>query len=73
MRIISKRALRLFWQRHPDAESPLRVWHQLVDASDWATPGAVKQQFRSASFLMDNRVVFNISGNRYRLVVSINY
>ncbi len=73
MRIISKRALRSFWQRRPDAESPLRVWHQLVASSDWETPGDVKQQFRSASFVADNRVVFNIAGNRYRLVVRINY
>lgn len=73
MRIIAKRALRAFWDRHPQAKGPLEAWHQEVDRADWTNPAAVKIQFRSASLLRDHRVVFNIAGNKYRLVVKINY
>lgn len=73
MRIIAKRSLRAFWARHPQAKGPLEAWHQEVAHADWAFPSAVKAHFRSASVLQENRVVFNIAGNRYRLVVKINY
>ncbi len=73
MRIIAKRTLREFWERHPRARGPLEAWHQEVAQADWAGPSEVKAQFRSASVLQDNRVVFNIAGNQYRLVVKINY
>ena len=73
MRVIAKRTLRNYWQRHPKAKGPLEAWHQEVAGADWATPSAVKFQFRSASILPDNRVVFNIAGNQYRLVAKINY
>ncbi len=73
MRIIAKRTLREFWKRHPKSKGPLEAWHQEVVRADWATPTALKQQFRSASVLADNRAVFNIAGNQYRLVVKINY
>lgn len=73
MRIIAKRTLRDFWKRHPTAKGPLEAWHQEVGRADWSTPSAVKLQFQSASMLQDNRVVFNIAGNRYRLAVKINY
>ena len=73
MRTIAKRALRVFWERHPQAKGPLEAWHQEVARAEWAHPSAVKAQFNSASLLPDNRVVFNIGGNKYRLVVKINY
>ncbi len=74
MRIIAKRTLREFWKRHPRAKGPLEAWHQEVAHADWATPPAVKLQFRSASVLPGHRVVFNnIAGNQYRVVVKINY
>ena len=73
MRIIATRALRAFWKRHPQAKVPLEAWHQEVDRADWKDPAAVKAQFRSASLLRDHRVVFNIAGNKYRLLVKINY
>lgn len=73
MRIIAKRTLREFWIQHPKAKGSLEAWHQEVARTDWATPSAVKMHFRSASILPDNRVVFNIAGNQYRLVVKINY
>lgn len=73
VRIIAKRILRNFWVRHPKAKGPLEAWHQEVAAADWASPSAVKTHFRSASLLQDRRVVFNIAGNQYRLIVKINY
>ena len=73
MRIIAKRTLRDFWNRHPKANGPLEAWHQEVARADWATPSAVKAQFRSASVLQGNRVVFNIAGNQYRVIVKVNY
>ena len=73
MRIIAKRTLRTFWTRHPKTKVPLEAWHQEVARADRASPSGVKSQFRAASMLQDNRVVFNIAGNQYRLIVKINY
>jgi mRNA interferase HigB len=73
VRIISKKRLREFWQRHADAEAPLLAWHREVEKADWDTPAKVKERYPNASILGDNRVVFNIKGNSYRLVVKVNY
>jgi mRNA interferase HigB len=73
VRIIAKRTLREFWERHPDAEEPLLAWYREVEQEDWDTPAKVKAKYRNASIVGDNRVVFNIKGNDYRLVVKINY
>ena len=73
MRIIAKKTLREFWRRCPDAEQALLSWYREVEAEDWDTPARIKAKYRSASIIGDNRVVFNIKGNRYRLVVKINY
>jgi mRNA interferase HigB len=73
MRIIAKRSLREFWERHPDAEEPLLAWYREVEKEDWDQPSQIKEKYRSASFVKGNRVVFNIKGNDYRLVVKINY
>jgi len=72
MRVIAKSTLKAFWLRHPDAEGPLLAWYREVEKEDWDSPAKVKQKYRSASFVGD-RVVFNIKGNAYRLVVHINY
>ena len=72
MRIVAKRTLREFWERYPDAEEPLLAWYREVEKEDWSKPSQVKDKYRSASFVGD-RVVFNIKGNDYRLVVKINY
>src|SRR6266850_554602 len=72
MRIIAKRTLREFWLLYPDAEDPLLAWYREVEKEDWTKPSQVKEKYRSASFVGD-RVVFNIKGNDYRLVVRINY
>lgn len=73
MRIISKKPLREFWKRHPTAEAALRAWFREVEHADWDMPARVKERYRGASIVGSNRVVFNIKGNDYRLVVQINY
>ncbi len=73
MRIIARRPLREFWVRHADAEQPLRSWYTFVSAADWQQPAHIKEDYRSASILQGNRICFNISGNKYRLVVKVNY
>jgi mRNA interferase HigB len=73
MRVIAKKALREFWERHRDAEEPLLAWSREVEHEDWDTPAKVKQKYGSASIVGNNRVVFNIKGNSYRLVVRVNY
>lgn len=76
MRIIAKRTLRQFWEAHPRnraAKTPLEDWYTQVRAADWAMPADVRAQFGDASILHSNRIVFNIGGNKYRLVVRINY
>ena len=75
MRIIARKTLADFWKRKgcEDSEQPLRAWFQEAVKADWATPAAIKTAHRNASILGDNRVVFNIAGNKYRLVVKINY
>ena len=73
VRIISRKALRDFWARHPNAEEPLRSWFDDARRATWRTPNEIKSVYRNASFVGNNRVVFNIKGNDYRLVVAINY
>ncbi len=73
MRIIALSTLRDFWEKHPDAEIPLRSWYALASRADWSTPADIKVAYRNASFTANNRVVFNIKGNDYRLVVAVWY
>lgn len=73
MRIIALGTLREFWKKHADAETPLRSWYALASRADWRSPADVKETYRSASFIANNRVVFNIKGNDYRLVVAVHY
>ena len=75
MRIIARSTLHKFWIQpgHTDAEQPLKAWFKAAVNADWGNPAAVKAQFRNASVVGDNRIVFNIAGNKYRLVVKINY
>lgn len=73
MRIIAKKALREFWELHPDAREPLLAWYREVEQEDWDTPAKLKEKYRSASIVGGDRAVFNIKGNDYRLVVRINY
>lgn len=76
MRVIAKKTLRTFWEsekHNAAARKPLEAWHAEAEAANWATPNDVKEQFGSASVLKGGRIVFNIGGNNYRLIVSINY
>ena len=74
MRIIAKRTLVQFWESgHGDAEQSLKVWYALAKAAIWSDPKEIKAMFASASFLANNRVVFNIGGNKYRLIVKVEY
>jgi len=73
MRIISQKALREFWEKHPDAKQPLLAWYEDTKRANWKSPTDIKNIYRNASILGNNRVVFNIKGNIYRLVVAINY
>ena len=73
MRIIALATLRSFWTKHPDAETPLRAWHALVSRADWQTPSDIKEAYRNASFTANRRVIFNLKGNDYRLVVMVRY
>jgi mRNA interferase HigB len=73
MHIISVKKFREYWQIHPDCEQALKAWNAEAEQATWKTPDDIKQRYRSADFLIDNRVVFNIKGNAYRLVVKIHY
>ena len=73
MHVIKKRTLIRFWQRHTDAEAPLKAWFKEANMADWKTPREIRARFGSADFLPGNRVVFNIGGNKYRLIVKIAY
>ena len=67
--------LRNFWRREgcADAEGPLRAWFKEAEAANWRSPADIKRRYASASFVRGNRVVFNIGGNKYRLIVQVNY
>lgn len=75
MRVIAKTTLKKFWQQsgNEDAQAPLEAWHDIVLKADWKTPQEVQELFKNASIVANNRAVFNIAGNKYRLVVEIQH
>jgi mRNA interferase HigB len=73
MKIVAIKVLRDFWQRQPDAEPHLTAWIDEAKKGDWSQPADIKAQFRSASILKNRRVVFNIKGNSFRLIVAVAY
>ena len=73
MKIIAVKILREFWERFPDSEQHLKAWIQETKAAAWMQPAHIKGRYRNASVLKNRRVVFNIKGNDYRLVVSVAY
>ena len=75
MRIIARKTIKEFWENsaYSDSEQPLKSWYAIARHADWATPQAVKEQFGNSSIIGDNRVVSNIAGNKYRLIVKFNY
>ena len=73
MRIISRKKLREFWEQHPEVRQSLQAWYDDVKQATWKNPANIKDVYRNASFVGNNRVVFNLKGNNYRLVVAIRY
>ena len=75
MRIIARKTLREFWERpnRRDAEQSLKAWFREAERADWANPAQLKADFRNASIVANDRVVFNIAGNKYRLVVHVHW
>ncbi|WP_259654551.1 type II toxin-antitoxin system HigB family toxin [Gluconacetobacter dulcium] len=73
MNVIALKTLRDFWGHEPKAEMPLRAWYALVAKADWTGPADIRAMFNSADFVGDNRVIFNIGGNKYRLIVHVAY
>ena len=73
VRVIAKKILRDFWEVHADCEQQLKSWFRETSKAEWTNPNQIKSEYPSASILNDNRVVFNIKGNKYRLIVKINF
>jgi mRNA interferase HigB len=75
MRVIAIGTLRAFWMRpgRSDAEQPLRTWLSVVRKATWSRPTDIKEMFRTADFVSAGRVIFNIGGNKYRLVAAVHY
>ena len=73
MRIISKKVLKDYWEQEPATKAALQAWHAEAKNAEWSSPADVKANYGTASILQDGRVVFNICGNKHRLVVWINY
>ena len=75
MRIISKKTLKDFYEqsKYSDSRNALEAWHKEVLKLDWNSPNEIKAMYRNASIIGDTKVVFNIAGNKYRLIVTINY
>lgn len=75
MRVISKKTLRDFYEipRYSDSKTAIEIWYRDALVSDWKAPKDIKEKYRNASFIQNNRVVFNLHGNKYRLIVKIHY
>jgi mRNA interferase HigB len=74
MQVIARRTLKQFWERHRRAEAPLKVWYAIASKAKWAGPADVKRQFgTSVDFVSGNRVIFDLGGNKYRLVAHVSY
>ena len=73
MQIVSRKRLVAFWEKHPQAETPLRNWFSIAQRATWTTPQEIKNAFGSVDFVGDNRLIFNVGGNKYRLVVHVSY
>jgi mRNA interferase HigB len=73
MRVIAKKILREFWDKYTDSEQQLKTWYKEASNAKWSSPNDIKKEYARASIIVDNRVVFDICGNKYRLIVKINY
>ncbi|MDD4192447.1 MAG: type II toxin-antitoxin system HigB family toxin [Mangrovibacterium sp.] len=73
MRVVAKKVLRAFWEKYDDSEQPLKTWYKEASKARWNTPNEIKAEYAKASVLKSGRIVFNICGNKYRLITDINY
>jgi mRNA interferase HigB len=73
MRIIAKKTLREFWEQHADVEQALKAWYHDVKQAEWHSPNDIRRAYATASIISHNRVVFNVRGNAYRIIVAVNY
>jgi len=74
MQVIARRTLKQFWARHPQAEGPIRAWFAIAAGARWGNPAEIKRRFGGAAdFFGDNRVIFDLAGKKYRLVVHVSY
>jgi mRNA interferase HigB len=73
MHVLSLGTLRDFWTRNRDAEKPLKAWHKIVSSATWNNFAEVRATFRSADAVGDSRIIFDIGGNKYRIVARITY
>ena len=73
MHVVSVKMLREFWERHADSEDPLKAWYREAKRANWTCFADIKARYGSADHLADNRVVFDIKGNKYRLIVRVHY
>ena len=73
MRVFAKRILREFWEKQSDLEQQLKTWFKEASKANWTSPSDIKAEYPKASILKDKKVIFNICGNKYRLIARINY
>lgn len=73
VRVIAKKILREFWERHKDVEQSLKTWYQEASKAEWSNHHAIKKEYPGASIIGNDRIVFNIKGNTYRLIVKVNF
>jgi len=74
MNVVALKTLREFWTKVPRAERPLQAWYEVARKARWATPAEIKAGFgTNVDFVADNRVIFDLGGNKYRLVVRVSY
>jgi mRNA interferase HigB len=73
MRVIAKKILRDFWEKYSDSEEQLKTWYKEASKAKWMNPNQIKKEYAKASILKSSRAVFNVVGNKYRLIVDINY
>ncbi len=73
VRVFNRSTLVEFWRRHPESERALRLWFAIVERASWRSPAEVRATFRTADFVADERVIFDIKGNQFRLIAQIRY
>jgi mRNA interferase HigB len=73
VRVIAKRTLKEFWEKHRDCEQQLKSWYQEVSKAQWSNPYETLQDYPNARIIESSRMIFNIKGNHYRLIIKINF